>query len=435
MSYTYDNNGNLLNDGVNTYAYDSANQLISMSGPAETLSYKYSGLGDRLQETVNGTTTTFIMDLAAGLTQTLNDGTYDYIYGIGRIAQVNGSGVDYFLGDALSSVRQLTDSSGAVTLAQNYAPYGTVSFTSGSASSYGFTGEYESQGLVYLRARMYAPATGRFLTRDTWEGNTNNPMSFNKWPYTEGNPINYTDPSGYITPHEAYEAGQIADELESTYNVIIDKDWGLVWWDRFNFNPFDDVPFITKHCEWWNGNWRNIEELRTVAEGVRTTANGIGTASKFKSAMKNQPVHIYRVNINGEIFRHRAMPIFDIVYSNYAMDNKTYIIYTTVHEFGHIWDIRNWLRLSNNMSITLNTTQCVTAKGRQATSCYFDITKGEELPPGEKIKPYAGTNALEDWAEAFANYIYPKYYGDNPSYNQLGPIRRKYVHDQINAIP
>jgi RHS repeat-associated protein len=72
-----------------------------------------------------------------------------------------------------------------------------VSTTSGSGgSAYGFTGEYQSQGLVYLRARMYAPAMGRFLTRDTWGGNANRPMSFNRWNYTGENPVNRIDPSG-----------------------------------------------------------------------------------------------------------------------------------------------------------------------------------------------------------------------------------------------
>lgn len=37
---------------------------------------------------------------------------------------------------------------------------------------------------------------GRFLTRDTWAGNYNRPLSLNRWNYTEGNPVNYTDPSG-----------------------------------------------------------------------------------------------------------------------------------------------------------------------------------------------------------------------------------------------
>lgn len=68
VAYTYDNNGNLLSDSTNTYAYDSANRLISVTGPSGTIAYAYNGLGERLQEMVNGITTTFTMDLASDLT-------------------------------------------------------------------------------------------------------------------------------------------------------------------------------------------------------------------------------------------------------------------------------------------------------------------------------------------------------------------------------
>jgi len=194
--YDWDNNGNLLNDGVNAYTYDSANRLKSLSNPSAVTSYAYNGLNDRLQETVNGDTTTFTMDLNMGLTQALSDGTNSYIYGNGRIAQVNTT-TEYFLGDALGSVRQLTNISGAITYAKAYDPYGTVTSTTGSSqSAYGYTNEYASQGLVYLRARQYAPGMGRFLTRDTWHGDANNPLSLNKWNYVSGNPINATDPTG-----------------------------------------------------------------------------------------------------------------------------------------------------------------------------------------------------------------------------------------------
>lgn len=37
---------------------------------------------------------------------------------------------------------------------------------------------------------------GRFLTRDTWNGNFNKPLSLNKWTYVNGNPVNLTDPTG-----------------------------------------------------------------------------------------------------------------------------------------------------------------------------------------------------------------------------------------------
>ncbi|MDW8241560.1 MAG: RHS repeat-associated core domain-containing protein, partial [Acidobacteriota bacterium] len=78
-------------------------------------------------------------------------------------------GWQYHLGDALGSVRQLADAGGAVTLVRSYEPYGTVlSSAGGAATMYGFTGEPQSGGLVYLRARYYAPGTGRFLTKDAW---------------------------------------------------------------------------------------------------------------------------------------------------------------------------------------------------------------------------------------------------------------------------
>ena len=157
-------------------------------------------MGDRLQEEVyGGSTTTFTMDLNMGLTQALSDGTNSYIYGVGRIAQVN-TGTEYFLGDALGSVRQLTDASGAVTYARAYDPYGVVISTTGSSqSAYSFTGEYADTyiKLNYLRSRWYDPASGRFNTKDSWQGDYNRPLSLNRWMYTEGNPVNYTDPSGH----------------------------------------------------------------------------------------------------------------------------------------------------------------------------------------------------------------------------------------------
>jgi uncharacterized protein RhaS with RHS repeats len=63
----------------------------------------------------------------------LSDGTNDYLYGAGRVAQVNTAtqNTEYFLGDALGSVRQLTNADGAVTLAKSYDPYGVASPASG----------------------------------------------------------------------------------------------------------------------------------------------------------------------------------------------------------------------------------------------------------------------------------------------------------------
>ncbi len=50
VTYTWDNNGNLLNDGTNTYSYNPANQLTAMSGPFGSSTFSYNGLGDRLTQ-------------------------------------------------------------------------------------------------------------------------------------------------------------------------------------------------------------------------------------------------------------------------------------------------------------------------------------------------------------------------------------------------
>jgi RHS repeat-associated protein len=197
VNYTWDDNGNLLSDGVNSYSYDRANRLIEVSGVGVDVSYAYNGLGDRLSETANSQTTHYTMDLNAGLTQVLQDGTNTYQYGLDRIAQYSANGPEYYLADALGSVRQMVDANGNVTMGRMYKPYGGVLSSTGSgATSYGYTNEYTSQGLIYLRARFYSPSQGRFLTKDTWEGDYIKPMSYNAWLYGYANPARFTDPSG-----------------------------------------------------------------------------------------------------------------------------------------------------------------------------------------------------------------------------------------------
>jgi RHS repeat-associated protein len=209
-TYNWDNNGNLLFDGAFNYIYDATNRLTEGSpyhGPGSTTyDYTYTGLGD-LEHTLvtvcvgiscSYTPITMTLDLASGLTQNLADGTNTYLYGNDRIAQYAGVSAQYFLDDAFGSVRQLANGSGVITLARSYQPYGSVLSSVGAGTtSYGFTGEWTDNptGLVDLRSRWYVPGQGRFLTKDTW-ANSQNPQSLNAWAYTNGNPTNYTDPSG-----------------------------------------------------------------------------------------------------------------------------------------------------------------------------------------------------------------------------------------------
>jgi RHS repeat-associated protein len=198
VSFTWDDNGNLLYDGVTTYTYNHANQLASRAQGGVTTTYTYNGQGDRVRQRIGGTPTTYALDLAAGLTQVLSDGSSAYLYGVSRIGEEQSGGWMYHMVDALGSVRQLVDGSGVVALERAYRPFGDVLSTLGTGTSiYAFAGEQrDASGLVYLRARYYAPGQGRFLSRDVWEGDPRSPMSYNLWIYGYGNPVLYKDPWG-----------------------------------------------------------------------------------------------------------------------------------------------------------------------------------------------------------------------------------------------
>ncbi len=199
VTFTWDVNGNLLADGVSTFTYNWADRLESVLQGDDEYEFVYNGLGDRLSQSVNGEWTDYALDLATGLTQVLDDGTNWYLYGIGRIGEEQDvGGWQYHQGDALGSVRQLTDSDRGVSQAESYQPFGELLPGSGATtSSYGFTGEWtDLTGLVNLRARYYAPLQGRFIGPDLAEGNPHSPMSYNMWNYVLANPVNYSDPSG-----------------------------------------------------------------------------------------------------------------------------------------------------------------------------------------------------------------------------------------------
>ncbi|NJO07704.1 MAG: RHS repeat-associated core domain-containing protein [Chloroflexaceae bacterium] len=93
----------------------------------------------------------------------------------------------------------LTDSTGAVTDRSEYDAFGVLQH---SAPAPGTTYRYTRQqydaatGLYSLRARWYDGGTGRFLTRDTYPIDFQNPVELNRYGYTANNPVNGTDPSG-----------------------------------------------------------------------------------------------------------------------------------------------------------------------------------------------------------------------------------------------
>ncbi|HSJ53123.1 MAG TPA: RHS repeat-associated core domain-containing protein, partial [Anaerolineae bacterium] len=195
VEYTWDGNGNLLDDGVRTYEYDHANRLIEVVSSTFTTTFVYNGDGHRVTKSENGVTTTYvvaILGLSQVLVETTGGQTTWYVYGHDLIAEYDGSAWAWHLNDGLGSVRHLADAAGDVSLAQGYTPFGVPLWSQGSGvTGYGFTGErWEAYAqLLFLRARYYEPGTGRFSAKDPIIRN-------HPYLYGGGNPIRFIDPTG-----------------------------------------------------------------------------------------------------------------------------------------------------------------------------------------------------------------------------------------------
>lgn len=113
---------------------------------------------------------------------------------------ISGTATTSFYGyDGHGSVRQLTNSTGAVTDTYDYDAFGNLINSTGStANNYLFAGEQfdPELGLYYNRSRYMNTATGRFWSMDTYEGDLQQPLSLHKYLYAGDNPVDRLDPSG-----------------------------------------------------------------------------------------------------------------------------------------------------------------------------------------------------------------------------------------------
>lgn len=88
---------------------------------------------------------------------------------------------------------------GTVTASVRSRAYGAISQSYGSSTpSYlGYAGQLQDpSGLLYMRARWYDPAIGRFTVHDPLPGTVLAPTQLNTYAYADANPSVHSDPTG-----------------------------------------------------------------------------------------------------------------------------------------------------------------------------------------------------------------------------------------------
>jgi large repetitive protein len=208
--YSYDANGNMTERVKNgaemtAYRWNDDNRLVRAELPnGDVAEYQYDDEGIRVSSTVNGVTTEYLLDKNQPYAQVLEEFTSDalvayYVYGHDLISQEHGQETSFYQVDGLGSTRVLTDELGAVTDSYDYDAFGNlISSIGDTENSYLYTGEKFSstENLYYLRQRYYNPSSGSFISKDSWEGEINKPITLQGYQYTGNNPVMYVDPSG-----------------------------------------------------------------------------------------------------------------------------------------------------------------------------------------------------------------------------------------------
>ena len=194
---------NRLNENVVNH-YNAENQLIQTLTKNYKVSFTYDAEGLRTSKTVNGKKTTFVWDGDQLVMELDASGKVQkrYIRGNDLIFADKGTGTEkqYYVTDPHGNVVQLTDESGAVIKTYEYDSFGNeVNPDSKDDNPFRFCGEYYDKETeeIYLRARYYQPKVGRFLTRDRYIGEEDEPESLHLYTYCKNDGVNYVDPTGY----------------------------------------------------------------------------------------------------------------------------------------------------------------------------------------------------------------------------------------------
>ena len=194
---------NQLNDNVVNH-YNALNQLTETLTKNYKVSFTYDAEGLRTGKTVNGEKTIYVWDGDQVVMELSKGGAVQkrYIRGNDLVYADKGENTEktYYVTDMHGNVVQLLDESGNVTKTYEYDSFGNeVKPEKKDENPYRYCGEYYDKETeeVYLRARYYEPSVGRFITRDTYTGESDEPLSLHLYTYCANDGVNAWDPSGH----------------------------------------------------------------------------------------------------------------------------------------------------------------------------------------------------------------------------------------------
>ncbi|MEK4137489.1 RHS repeat-associated core domain-containing protein [Kurthia sp. FSL E2-0154] len=217
-AYTYDADGNLLQDEHYKYTYNQQQRLTKVTTLDDQIiaSYTYDENGLRLTKTVGDTTHEYfyndeVLDMEVVKVKDTVTEYRSYEWNgytpLGMIIKKQNESGTFetnayqFITNHRGDVLSIRDSEDQEVGAYTYDAYGNVLTATGDlaeANPIRYAGYYydEETKNYYLQARYYNPANGAFLALDPHPGDDDEPLSQNGYSYANGNPVMNVDPDG-----------------------------------------------------------------------------------------------------------------------------------------------------------------------------------------------------------------------------------------------
>ena len=259
VSMSFDNNGNLTNDGTRTFGYDSENQLtnVFVAGQWQS-SFVYDGLNRRrIVRDFSWSGSAWVLtnevhyiydgNLVIQERDTNNNVLVTYTRGLdlsgdpwdaggigGLLARTDTNGSTFYHSDGMGNVTALMDGSENIVARYLYNPFGKLLGqwgTLASANAMQFSSMPQHRGITLYPFRGYEPNYQRFLNQDPIQETG----GLNLYRFANNNPIDWIDlfglyPEGHhFVPKSIWDNPETSDRVKDVFddpkNRLDSKDY------------------------------------------------------------------------------------------------------------------------------------------------------------------------------------------------------------------